>query len=259
MDAQEHEYELGTLEDNILDRDESQARQGGSRGDERRWMILGGAGTLALLTAIVAAVSLGGTGEPRTLSATLRGPSRDLSALSAHLQSSVPAPAPAEADAPDLTPKARIARAQPAAKQPVVAAPVAAPPEATQPAAVPTSAPVSHAAVADTTATSFANLPTVSAVEESAEGDEADAADVVPTNFEQDDDPFAEDPSESEDDPAVPASEGDKATDDEAELDPVAEEDAPAEAPAPTAAPPPAPAESATPPDDVAVAAPTPA
>ena len=87
MDTQEHEYELGTLEEDILDRDESQARKGGRGGDERRWMILGGAGTLALLTAFVGAIAIGGTSTPRKLAGSLRGPVRDLSALSAHLQS----------------------------------------------------------------------------------------------------------------------------------------------------------------------------
>lgn len=247
MDTQEHEYELGTLEGDILDRDESKARQGGSRGDERRWMILGGAGTLALLTAIVAAVSLGGTGEPHKLSASLSGPVRDLTALAAHLQTSAGATASATAAkvvAPVATPKARIARAQPPVQQPVVVAPVAATPKAPAPAA-PT-APVSHAAVTAPAESSFANLPSVSATEEVAAGDVLDPAEVVPTNFEQDDEPFAQDPSESEDELAVPAEDDEAPDNSDADNDEDAEVDSPA-------------AEEPAPANDVAVPAPTPA
>lgn len=259
MDTQEHEYELGTLEEDILDRDESHARQSGTRGDERRWMILGGAGTLALMSAIAVAVSLGGSGEPHQLSASLPGPVRDLAALSAHLQSAAAVADSETAAPPSAAPKTRIARhsGKAAAPQPTAPQPLATltAPASAKPTSVPTSgfAPdrANHAAVADTSASTFANLPTVSSLpsEDAGQADQLDPEAVVPTNFEQDDDPFAEDSADAEpvesgaeeDSPAdEPADESEPAQDDaaaptpEAEPAPTADVNPPAEAPAPT-------------------------
>ncbi len=204
MDTQEHEYELGTLEDEILDRDESKARQGGNQGDERRWMILGGAGTLALLAAMVTAISLGGTGSPHKLTASLRGPVRDLSAMSAHLQSA--ASATLTAVAPVAATPTRVARGPVAPAQPVAqtpAAPAPAPATITNaPAATPEGSAAVHAAVdPDADEGSFANLPVLSAAEAAADDDTVadEASDGVRTNFEQDANPFADDPSASDD------------------------------------------------------------
>lgn len=283
MDTQEHEYELGTLEEDILDRDESHARQSGNRGDERRWMILGGAGTLALLTAIVVAVSLGGSGEPHELSASLPGPVRDLAALSAHLQSAAAVTDSETAEPPPAAPKTRIARRsdKPAAPQPTE------PPSVAPPAAPASGKPTSestsgstpdranHAAVAETPGSAFANLPTVSA--QSAEDGQPDRLDPpaqVPTNFEQDEDPFAEDPADVE--PVDAAADDSNAADepdaeaapaeDDPDPDPAADAPTPEAEPAPTAdvlPPAEAPAPAEPPAGDVAasdtVPAPTPA
>ncbi|MCR9166300.1 MAG: hypothetical protein ACE37F_00070 [Nannocystaceae bacterium] len=208
MSAQEHDYELGTLDEATLERDESLARRNDQRGDERRWMILGGAGTLALMTALTAALALSGSSEPHDLRASLGSPFRDVAALAAHFSvepseaESAPRPAPAE-----VTRVARRPSAQPsgnAPSQPAHAAVVAKPalPHQAAPAAepkVPATKPASEAPSANDRP--FAGLPTVADEPEA----EAEAAQVDPepaVDFAHDDNPFAPQDEEGDEDDA---------------------------------------------------------
>lgn len=235
MSAQEHEYELGMLDHETLERDESLARHNRQRGDERRWMILGGAGTLALMTALFAAVALGGNSEPRHLASSLGSPARDLAAVAAK---AVTAQSESEAKAEAAKP-ARVARKATPATAPEVAKPLdepapaktssaasaaAAIPAATAPAAAsaPTQAKASPSASeseAESEDNAFAGLPSLPTVDEPDDASEPEAD--APVDFTHDDNPFVdEDEDEDEDD------------EDEDEGDEAAPAPAPAPAPA---------------------------
>ena len=245
MSAQEHDYELGTLDEATLERDESLARRNQQRGDERRWMILGGAGTLALMTALGAALALSGSSTPHNLTASLASPFRDFAAVAAHLsvQQAEPEPEPVK--------PTRVARRPAAAAKPTPIVPAAAvvpqselplQPEAKPAPAAKTVEPAAKQPVAPPVDDDepFAGLPTL--VDEPASEDPApEAAPAV--DFAHDDNPFAEDEDEggetgSAEDDAEPEPEAQveqpAATPEEPAAAP---EEAPAEAPAPAPTP----------------------
>lgn len=193
MSAQEHDYELGTLDEATLERDESLARRNDRRGDERRWMILGGAGTLALMTALGAALSLSGSSAPHHLAASVGRQFRDVAALAAHASAEQPEQPEAEPNPKPAKPT-RVARRTtanpappvvPAAKAPSPTRPAA---EAKAPAAKPTEPPADDPRP-------FAELPTL-VDEPPAEPPPSDDEPVV--DFVHDDNPFAD--GEDEDD-----------------------------------------------------------
>ncbi len=225
MSADEHDdetsYEMGALEDDVLERDESLARhiQGG---DERRWMILGGAGTLALMTALIAAVALGGSGPPHRLSSSLGGPARDASAIAAHMTSEASdaddqASGPSEGSSKSGAKDSRVAMRAPTASSAAAAPTPVSTPTATAPATasatapglapavpapsadVPAAAP-SQAAADEDDSDPLANLPSIGALEDAAPG--ADEPDDAADDFAHDDNPFedASDDDASDDD-----------------------------------------------------------
>ena len=243
MSAQEHDYELGMLDEATLERDESLARRNQQRGDERRWMILGGAGTLALMTALGAALALSGSSTPHNLAASLGSPFRDVAAVAAHLsvQQAEPEPEPAK--------PTRVARRPAAAAKsaPIVPAAAVVPqselpsqPEAKAAPAAKTVEPAAKQPVAPPVDDEepFAGLPTL--VDEPASEDPApEAAPAV--DFAHDDNPFAEDDEEDEGGETGSA-------EDDAEPEPEAQVEEPAATPEePAAAPEEAPAPAPTP------------
>ncbi len=225
MSAQEHDYELGTLDEATLERDESLSRRNHQRGDERRWMILGGAGTLALMTALGAALALSGSGAPHRLAAGLGSPFRALAPVAAH--------ASVEHAEPERAEPARVAKrtvAKPAAEM-VPAAVVPGLPAKPALQAQPATEADKPAAKQPAEASAddprpFAGLPTlVDEPDDAPPTEEAEPA----VDFAHDDNPFAQD--EDEDEGA-----GETGDQPEAEDAAAPAEDSPAEAPTPAPA-----------------------
>ena len=159
-------------------------------------MILGAAGTLALLTALIGAIALGGNSEPHHLAASLGSPSRDLAGVAAK---AVAAQTKAE-PAPTASKGARIARkaeASKAAPDPAAAIPASTRSAAASPtAAVQAEAPKAEVPKAEVPKAevpednAFSGLPSLPAVDYAvAEDPKPEAA---PADFAHDDNPFVD-------------------------------------------------------------------
>ncbi|MEM6295841.1 MAG: hypothetical protein AAGA54_31505 [Myxococcota bacterium] len=246
MTAPNHDYQLGTLDAETLQRDEHASRDSERHGDERRWMILGGAGTLAILTALTGSIVLSGSGEAIPAHASLASLRGATAAAAAHL--SVGATPELEA-APEVEPEAALKPARVATRSTALAAvapaapqaepkPAPAPgaepaPAAPKPADPPKPAPASDAEV------SFSDLPSLPSVADAEPESEPEAP-----NFEADDDPFEADANDDgpgdEPETAAAPSEPEAAPQPEAAPEPEADPEPAAVEPEPEAAPEPA-------------------
>lgn len=114
MSAQHQDYELGSLDEAALERDEARARLE-HHGDERRWMILGATGTVALCVASLGALLLGGGDQPHTLRAGIASAPR---LTPPEPPTKVEAPAPRKLAQRPAAPRKRTAKKPPARPTP---------------------------------------------------------------------------------------------------------------------------------------------